>query len=256
MRGGARPRIAVVRRSKDDRWVLPRGKLKRDENPIAGAKREAVEETGHRVQVHEFLGAITYSARGRPKLVQFWRMLAAERPSYDLTEDITEVRWLPLSAAIRRLSFPLEKLFLRSVGRALRRRRQRRKPRRQVGAQVRAQRHASASCSHAKEIAGEAFAQETPSSAASGRARRAAPRRACGDGAPCRRTRGDRTGRRRAAQPLPPPAGPRRNPALARPVRNLMRAPNGKSPFQNGPFIVHPRQKAEPADHATRFPVG
>jgi len=131
MRGGARPRIAVVRRSKDDRWVLPRGKLKRDENPIAGAKREAVEETGHRVQVHEFLGAITYSARGRPKLVQFWRMLAAERPSYDLTEDITEVRWLPLSAAIRRLSFPLEKLFLRSVWRALRRRRQRRKPRRQ-----------------------------------------------------------------------------------------------------------------------------
>jgi 8-oxo-dGTP diphosphatase len=132
MRGGARPRIAVVCRSKDDRWVLPRGKLKRDENPIAGAKREAVEETGHRVQVHEFLGAITYSARGRPKLVQFWRMLAAERPSYDLTEDITEVRWLPLSAAIRRLSFPLEKLFLRSVGRALRRRRQRRKPRRQL----------------------------------------------------------------------------------------------------------------------------
>jgi 8-oxo-dGTP diphosphatase len=130
IRGGARPRIAVVRRSKDDRWVLPRGKLKRDENPIAAAKREVVEETGHRVQVHEFLGAITYSARGRPKLVQFWRMIAAERPSYDLTEDITEVRWLPLSAAIRRLSFPLEKLFLRSVGRALRRRRQRRKPRR------------------------------------------------------------------------------------------------------------------------------
>jgi 8-oxo-dGTP diphosphatase len=128
IRGGARPRIAVVRRSKDDRWVLPRGKLKRDENPIAAAKREVMEETGHRVRVHEFLGTITYSARGRPKLVQFWRMLAAERPSYDLTEDITEVRWLPLSAAIRRLSFPLEKLFLRSVGRALRRRR--RKPRR------------------------------------------------------------------------------------------------------------------------------
>ena len=88
MRGGARPRIAVVRRSKDDHWVLPRGKLKREENPIVGAKREVVEETGHRVKVHEFLGAITYSARGRPKLVQFWRMQAAERPSHDLTEDI------------------------------------------------------------------------------------------------------------------------------------------------------------------------
>ena len=66
VRGGARPLIAVVQRSKDERWVLPRGKLKRDENPLAGARREVVEETGHRVQVHEFLGAITYRrAAGR-----------------------------------------------------------------------------------------------------------------------------------------------------------------------------------------------
>jgi len=130
MRGGAKPRIAVVRRSKDDRWVLPRGKLKRDEDPIAGAKREAIEETGHRVEVHEFLGAITYVTRGRPKLVQFWRMKAAERPSRDLTADIEEVEWLPLGAAVRRLSFPLEKLFLRAVGRRMLKRRHRRKPRR------------------------------------------------------------------------------------------------------------------------------
>src|SRR5665647_1724353 len=74
VRGGARPLVAVVQRSKDELWVLPRGKLKRDENPRAGARREAVEETGHRVQVREFLGAITYRARGRPKVIQFWRM--------------------------------------------------------------------------------------------------------------------------------------------------------------------------------------
>jgi len=81
VRGGARPRIAVVQRSKDDAWVLPRGKLERRENPARGARREVVEETGHRVKVHEFLGAITYRARGRPKVVQFWRMKAAARPS-------------------------------------------------------------------------------------------------------------------------------------------------------------------------------
>lgn len=132
LRGGAKPRVAVVRRSKDDRWVLPRGKLKRDENPMAGAKREALEETGHRVEVHEFLGAITYLTRGRPKLVQFWHMRAAERPSRDLTADIEEVEWLPLAAAVRRLSFPLEKLFLRTVGRRMLRRRHRRKPRRKL----------------------------------------------------------------------------------------------------------------------------
>jgi 8-oxo-dGTP diphosphatase len=132
VRNGARPLIAVVQRSKDDRWVLPRGKLKRTERPITGARREVVEETGHRVRVREFLGAITYRARGRPKVVQFWRMQAQARPSHDLMRDIAAVEWLPLAAAIRRLSYPLERLFLRSVGRrAIPRRKHalRRKPR-------------------------------------------------------------------------------------------------------------------------------
>jgi 8-oxo-dGTP diphosphatase len=117
VRNGARPLIAVVQRSKDERWVLPRGKLDRDENPAAGARREAVEETGHRVEVHEFLGAITYRARGRPKVVQFWQMQAAVNPSRDVMKDIAAVEWLPLAAAVRRLSYPLEKLFLANVGR-------------------------------------------------------------------------------------------------------------------------------------------
>ena len=116
VRKGARPLIAVVQRSKDDRWVLPRGKLKATERPKVGARREVVEETGHRVEVREFLGAITYRAQGRPKLVQFWHMRAAKNPSHDLMKDIAAVEWLPLKAAIRRLSYPLEKLFLDSVG--------------------------------------------------------------------------------------------------------------------------------------------
>ncbi len=117
VRGGARPLIAVVQRSKDERWVLPRGKLKRNERAAVGARREVVEETGHRVRVREFLGAISYRARGRPKVVQFWRMQAAAQPSRDVTKDIAAVEWLTLAAAVRRLSYPLEKLFLRNVGR-------------------------------------------------------------------------------------------------------------------------------------------
>jgi 8-oxo-dGTP diphosphatase len=117
VRGGARPLFAVVQRSKDDKWVLPRGKLKRDENPVIGARREVVEETGHRVEVNEFLGAITYRAGGRPKVVQFWQMQAEEEASHELMADIVAVEWLPLKAAVRRLSYPLEKLFLRNVGR-------------------------------------------------------------------------------------------------------------------------------------------
>src|ERR1039458_7979678 len=119
VRDGAHRRIAVVQRSKDERWVLPRGKLERGENPAAGARREVVEETGHRVKVHEFLGAITYRARGRPKVVQFWRMQAYERPSRDIMKDIAAVEWLPLAAAGPRVSYPLEKLVLRHVGRPM-----------------------------------------------------------------------------------------------------------------------------------------
>jgi 8-oxo-dGTP diphosphatase len=130
VRNGARPLIAVVQRAKDELWVLPRGKLKMNESALAGARREVVEETGHQVRVREFLGAITYRARGRAKVVQFWHMRAAVNPSRDVMKDIMAVEWLPLRAAIRRLSYPLEKLFLRNIGRhALRRRKQRRKTR-------------------------------------------------------------------------------------------------------------------------------
>jgi 8-oxo-dGTP diphosphatase len=130
VRAGARPLIAVVQRSKDEAWVLPRGKLKRGENPAAAARREVVEETGHRVEVHEYLGAITYRARGRSKVVQFWRMQATERPSRDLMKDIIAVDWLPFGKAVRRLSYPLEKLFLQNVGRRALKRRRRKATRR------------------------------------------------------------------------------------------------------------------------------
>ncbi len=133
VRNGARPLIAVVQRAKDELWVLPRGKLKLNESALAGARREVVEETGHKVRVREFLGAITYRARGRPKVVQFWHMRAAVNPSRDVMKDIMAVDWLPLRAAVRRLSYPLEKLFLRNVGKqALRHNKHRRRTRSQT----------------------------------------------------------------------------------------------------------------------------
>ena len=64
--GGRKPRIAIVQRRRDNAWVLPKGKLKPDERPIAAARREATEETGCEVRVHEFLGVISYiGGRGR-----------------------------------------------------------------------------------------------------------------------------------------------------------------------------------------------
>jgi 8-oxo-dGTP diphosphatase len=117
IRNGARPLVAVVQRRRDDAWVLPKGKLKPNEKPIAAAKREVTEETGCDVRVHEFLGVISYLGSSGPKVAQFWRMQAARGAGGKLMDDIKAVDWLPLSTAIGRLSMPQEQSFLRNVGR-------------------------------------------------------------------------------------------------------------------------------------------
>lgn len=116
VRGGEKPLIAVVQRRKDRGWVLPKGKLNRGESALAAARREVIEETGHDVVVHEFIGTISYKTREAPKVVQFWRMEANEAPPRPLMKDIRAVEWLPLGAAVKRLSLPREQLFLRNIG--------------------------------------------------------------------------------------------------------------------------------------------
>src|SRR5262245_43388376 len=122
IRAGPRPLIGIVQRRKDKAWVLPKRKLKRRESALAAARREVAEETGHTAFVHEFLGAISYQAGGRSKLVQFWCMQARAEAGRKPARDIKAVAWLPLEAAIEQLSLPLEQVFLRSMGpRALKR---------------------------------------------------------------------------------------------------------------------------------------
>jgi 8-oxo-dGTP diphosphatase len=116
VRGGPHPLIALVQRRKDDAWVLPKGKLKRKEAPLTAAEREVVEETGYRVEIHDYLGAISYKVGRKLKLVEFWRMQALGKTGRKPTEDIKAVQWLPLEAAIEQLELPLEQLFLRNVG--------------------------------------------------------------------------------------------------------------------------------------------
>ncbi len=61
------PRFAVVRLRKRNEWVLPKGKLDDGETARAAAEREVLEETGHDVEVHEFLGTLVYESGGRSK---------------------------------------------------------------------------------------------------------------------------------------------------------------------------------------------
>jgi 8-oxo-dGTP diphosphatase len=115
LRADAGPCVAVVRLRKNNAWVLPKGKLKPGEDVREAAKREATEETGHDVAVHEYLGEIP-SEPGRRKAVRFWRMQAAAEPSHKLMDDVKSVKWLPLDAAVAKLTHPHERAFLRRVG--------------------------------------------------------------------------------------------------------------------------------------------
>ena len=132
IRNGGRPLIAIVQRRRDNAWVLPKGKLKPNEKPIAAARREAIEETGADVRVHEFLGVISYVGGGGPKIAHFWRMQAIGAQAGKPMDDIKAVEWLSLSAAIERLSLPHEQSFLRNVGRKAIKRTQKKPRRKQV----------------------------------------------------------------------------------------------------------------------------
>jgi len=118
VREAPRPLIAVVRLRKEKAWVLPKGKLKPGESAVAAAKREAQEETGHNVMVHEFLGSMSHATDGRHKIVQFWRMTPVSGPAHALMPDVKAVKWLPLKQAVETLTRPHEKVFLANVGAA------------------------------------------------------------------------------------------------------------------------------------------
>ena len=116
LRQAESPLFAVVRLRKRNEWVLPKGKLDDGETPRAAAEREVMEETGHDVSVHEFLGTLAYESRGGSKVVHYWRMEARGDAAYALMRDVKAVDWLPLPDAVDRLSRDYERAFLENVG--------------------------------------------------------------------------------------------------------------------------------------------
>ncbi|MFJ2774049.1 NUDIX hydrolase [Streptomyces sp. NPDC087300] len=95
--------ICLVHRPKYDDWSHPKGKLKRSEEPLAGALREVEEETGFRCAPGATLPTVRYLAQGRPKEVSYW---AAEATTgrFVPNREVDRVLWLPPAAARNRLT--------------------------------------------------------------------------------------------------------------------------------------------------------
>lgn len=108
-------------------WGLPKGHLEEGEAEEEAALREVREETGlSDVEITADLGVIDwfFRLRGRTihKYCRFFLMLSRSGdPVPEVSEGISECRWLPLHDAIRRVTYDNARDVLRVAARVLER---------------------------------------------------------------------------------------------------------------------------------------
>jgi 8-oxo-dGTP diphosphatase len=108
--------VMVVYRKRHQDWTLPRGKVKDGESFQDAAMRQVLEETGCSCRIGNYLGTISYSDQGVPKVVLFWKMTLVEDKGITGNEEIGQALWLQLPAAIERLTHAQEKALLSRLG--------------------------------------------------------------------------------------------------------------------------------------------
>jgi 8-oxo-dGTP diphosphatase len=109
--------ILLVHRPRYDDWTVPKGKLGAGEDHAAAALREVEEETGLRCTLGAALPSTSYIDRkGRPKRVRYWAMTPAEG-EFTPTDEVDEVRWLPVDVAASLLSYPRDRAVLDALPR-------------------------------------------------------------------------------------------------------------------------------------------
>ncbi|MFE9690408.1 NUDIX domain-containing protein [Micromonospora sp. NPDC005806] len=98
--------VCLVHRPRYGDWSLPKGKLDEGEHPLRAAVREVAEETDVRAVPQVRLPTVRYRSEGRSKAVDYWSMRAAAQGGFQPDTEVDEVRWVPVDAAVRLVSYP------------------------------------------------------------------------------------------------------------------------------------------------------
>lgn len=109
-RGGS-AEVAVVHRPRYDDWSLPKGKPEDSEPLAATAAREIAEETGHTPVLGRRLASTRYQVAAGRKTVHYWTARVAGG-TFTPSEEVDELRWLPVAQAGDLLSYPHDRRLL------------------------------------------------------------------------------------------------------------------------------------------------
>jgi 8-oxo-(d)GTP phosphatase len=104
--------VAVIHRPRYDDWSLPKGKVDPGETEPVTAVREVFEETGHRVQLGRRIASVSYPIEQRTKKVQYWSARSLDG-SFAPNNEVDDLVWLPVAAAIKKVSYPYDRKVLR-----------------------------------------------------------------------------------------------------------------------------------------------
>lgn len=110
--------LTVVRRTKFQDYVLPKGKLYPGEAWLTAALREAGEESGIACEPISYAGAVSYLLpRGSPKIVLYWNMRPAgvytrRDKSYPNPREIMQVCQMSLAEALTKLTHDTDRKIL------------------------------------------------------------------------------------------------------------------------------------------------